>query len=251
MPQVIELFQSQSCNSCPPTNAALISLTKTNAGRRQQTSGLSSTSDQSKAPLLLTYHVTYWNHLSWTDTFSNRAFDERQYEYVRRMGLRSAYTPMVVVDGRVSGVGNSVQAVEKLLHQAAANAKADDEGGGEKGGEVIVDVVSREEGGEVVVSVRRSRKQERIGRAHGEEELVLKLVSYDPQEADVEVKRGENKGRTLPHLNVIKGLSSLGTMNECEEEKVFVVEGSKDAFRRAVLVQQGVGGIVIGLCEVD
>lgn len=158
---------------------------------------------------------------------------------------------MVVVDGRVSGVGNSVQAVERLLHQAAANTKADGEGGGEKGGEVIVDVVGREEGGEVVVSVRRSCKQEGIGRAHGEEELVLKLVSYDPREVNVEMKRGENKARTLPHLNVVEGLSSLGTMGECEEEKVFVVEGSKDAFRRVVLVQRVVEGFVVGLCEVD
>ena len=36
------------------------------------------------------------------------------------------------------------------------------------------------------------------------------LVRYDPRVVDVEVRHGENAGRTLPHKNVVRELTLLG-----------------------------------------
>jgi hypothetical protein len=36
------------------------------------------------------------------------------------------------------------------------------------------------------------------------------LVRYDPRVVEVEVRRGENAGRTLPHKNVVRALTLLG-----------------------------------------
>ena|ERR1700761_1080351 len=77
---VVELFQSQGCNSCPPANANVIDLIET-----PNTHNL----------LALTYEVTYWDHLGWKDTFGNSKFDERQRDYAKGLGLRGVYTPQV------------------------------------------------------------------------------------------------------------------------------------------------------------
>lgn len=74
---VIELFQSQGCSSCPPTNSNVLKLT----------------ADPSL--LILTYDVTYWDRLGWKDTFGNTAFDQRQWEYARALQRKNVYTPQV------------------------------------------------------------------------------------------------------------------------------------------------------------
>src|SRR2546423_5402422 len=108
---VIELFQSQGCNSCPPTNANLLRATSSSTPTLPDT-------------IFLTYHVTYWDYLGWKDTFGNSAFDRRQRDYVRGLGLRNAFTPQVVVNGRASGVGNTKAGLEKVLKDGGAGQVA-------------------------------------------------------------------------------------------------------------------------------
>ena len=76
---VIELFQSQGCSSCPPTNDNVIRLAD----------------DPDK--LVLTYEVTYWDYLGWPDTFGNKAWDARQRDYSAAFKNRNVYTPQVCV----------------------------------------------------------------------------------------------------------------------------------------------------------
>src|SRR5664279_4438358 len=77
---VVELFTSEGCSSCPPADALLSQLAK----QRNNT----------KVDLiLLGEHVEYWNGQGWTDRFSAPAFTQRQYDYVHRRHLATAYTP--------------------------------------------------------------------------------------------------------------------------------------------------------------
>ena len=76
-PTVIELFQSQGCSSCPPTNANILKLL------------------DNPNFLILTYHVTYWDHMGWKDTFGSPDFDARQREYAKALQSRNVYTPQV------------------------------------------------------------------------------------------------------------------------------------------------------------
>jgi hypothetical protein len=86
-PTVVELFQSQGCNSCPPAEANVAAI-----------------SDRADV-LALAFEVDYWDRLGWKDTFSKAAWTARQYAYARAMGRDGVYTPQVVVNGRVEGDG--------------------------------------------------------------------------------------------------------------------------------------------------
>lgn len=83
--QLVELFTSESCSSCPPAEAWLNSLTKSN----QLWSKI----------VPLEFHVNYWNHLSHVDRFSTKTFTQRQYAY-NKVLRKGVYTPQVLLNGK-------------------------------------------------------------------------------------------------------------------------------------------------------
>ena len=209
-PTVIELFQSQGCNSCPPTNANLLSINDPNT-------------------LILSYHVTYWNHLGWRDTFGNSTFDNRQRDYVKRLGLRSAFTPQVIVNGRASGVGNTARGLEKIIKDGSQGVGSAD---------LKVHAEENPDDGDAVVRV--SARDFALG--HG---LELWLVRYDPEIKHVDIKNGENHGRLLPHRNVVVSLERIGDVTLLGES-VWKVKRDQRGFKSVVLVQAGRGGPIVG-----
>lgn len=98
--QVVELFTSQGCSSCPPANASLAVLS-TRPGI-----------------LALSFGVTYWDSLGWKDTFAQPRFTDRQWAYARGLKHSQVYTPQVVVNGRIDTVGQSPAAIEAAIRQA-------------------------------------------------------------------------------------------------------------------------------------
>ncbi|OQV08930.1 hypothetical protein CLAIMM_13137 isoform 2 [Cladophialophora immunda] len=108
-PIVVEAFQSQGCNSCPPTNTLLLSLL--------------TLADPNI--LVLDYHVTYWDHLGWTDPLGIPEADAHQREYAQASGTSRVYTPQVVVNGVSEGVGNSTRKLEKLIKEGGRLASED------------------------------------------------------------------------------------------------------------------------------
>jgi hypothetical protein len=88
MPRValLELYTSEGCNSCPPADRWVSSLPRPQFVPQQL--------------VVLAFHVDYWNYLGWQDRFSQRRFTERQQALVRANGLRTAYTPQLVLNGR-------------------------------------------------------------------------------------------------------------------------------------------------------
>ena len=133
-PNVVELFQSQGCSSCPPANASLARY----ADRADM--------------LALTFAVTYWDRLGWKDTFARPEYTERQYAYARSLGDSGVYTPEVVVNGRAAGVGDDVSEVEALARKTDRGAS---------GPEVRI------EGGAVSIGAgdRAGRRRRRLARA--------------------------------------------------------------------------------------
>lgn len=98
---VVELFTSQGCSSCPPADALLSELART---------------DPTLLPLDL--HVTYWDRLGWKDPFSLPQVTARQRAYSGLLGLDTIYTPQIVVGGRYQAVGSDRDAVTAALTQA-------------------------------------------------------------------------------------------------------------------------------------
>ena len=98
--QVVELFTSQGCSSCPPADAAVAQL----AARPEI--------------LALSFGVTYWDNLGWKDTFAQSKFTDRQWAYAKGLRHSNVGTPQVVVNGRTDVVGQSVAEIDGALRRA-------------------------------------------------------------------------------------------------------------------------------------
>ncbi len=95
--QVIELYQSQGCSSCPPANAVLNSL----ADRKDL--------------ITLSFAVTYWDDLGWKDRFAQPAFTQRQKDYATAYRRPDVSTPQMVINGRGFIVGTTAAEVTQGL----------------------------------------------------------------------------------------------------------------------------------------
>jgi hypothetical protein len=170
-PVVVELFTSQGCSSCPPADAVLAELAKR------------------PGILALAFHVDYWDRLGWKDPFSSPMATARQRAYARQFGLRTVYTPQMVVDGADELVGSDRRAVARALDRAKARAA-----------EPGIGVDLRREGGSVVVRVASVAVPARVS---------VQLVSFAPAHV-TRVTAGENGGRMLANANVVRTVEALG-----------------------------------------
>lgn len=86
--QVIELFSSESCSSCPPAD--------------EWVSHLKDKSELWKKFVPVVFHVDYWNYLDWKDEFSSHAMTQRQIDLAHRWtsGGGGVYTPAFIVNGK-------------------------------------------------------------------------------------------------------------------------------------------------------
>ena len=83
---VIELYTSEGCSSCPPADRWFSSL------RRRP--GLFTEF------IPLAFHVDYWDYIGWKDVFAKPQFSERQRQYVREGFVSQVYTPGIVINSR-------------------------------------------------------------------------------------------------------------------------------------------------------
>src|SRR5215472_7705334 len=109
-PVVVELFTSEGCSSCPSADAMLIKLS------HQRNTNIANL-------ILLEEHVEYWNDGGWHDRFSGPTYTQRQYDYVKDLHLKTAYTPQIVIDGHLQASGNNPSQVQQFLLQAAKASK--------------------------------------------------------------------------------------------------------------------------------
>jgi hypothetical protein len=84
--QLLELFTSEGCSSCPPAEAALARLVKDPRLWRDF--------------VPIAFHVDYWDRLGWRDPLASAEWTKRQQLYAAKWNADSVYTPAFVLDGR-------------------------------------------------------------------------------------------------------------------------------------------------------
>jgi hypothetical protein len=176
---VVELFTSEGCSSCPPADALI--------AKMQQ-------EDKDLPVYILAFHVDYWDRLGWKDAYSNAAYTSRQRQYATWLKLETIYTPQVVINGVKECVGSQAAEVYgtiKSVLQQPGDAQLLLGGLRLKDGRL--DWVCKAEG-HLVASNKLS--------------LVVAVVE---RSAVSDVKAGENKGKTLSHVQIVRslGMSSL------------------------------------------
>ena len=84
--QLIELYTSESCSSCPPAEKGI--------------NKFESSDKLWKNYVPVEFHVDYWNHLHWVDKYSKKLYSKRQKNIIPdkiRETLLLKYCSMVLI----------------------------------------------------------------------------------------------------------------------------------------------------------
>ncbi len=179
-PVLVELFTSEGCSSCPPADALLSRL-----GRTQPVRGADI--------IVLEEHVDYWDRLGWKDPFSSEAATARQTEYGEAFGGGQVYTPQMIVDGRAEFVGSSDTDALRAIRAASQATKPAIQ-------------LSWETGDTLAIHIEPLNN---AGQRDGQQ--LFLVVAENMLHSDV--KRGENAGRALEHNGVVRQLLPLGKID--------------------------------------
>lgn len=181
-PVLIELFTSEGCSSCPPADVLLGQL-----DRFQPVP----TADI----VVLSEHVDYWDDIGWKDPYSSRQFSLRQAEYARRFRLEGPYTPQMIVDGDAQLVGSDEREALRVIRSAAKITKIP----------VSLSAPHLQAPNSLVVHVEVKPTVSVPKPISGQ---VLLALADDSDQS--RVRRGENAGRTLMHVAVVRTFTQVG-----------------------------------------
>lgn len=204
---VVELFSSQGCDKCPPAVALL---------RELEARG---------DVLALNYSIDYWDYLGWQDTFSDPAFTRRQEAYNQALTGQSVYTPQIIIDGAEELVGSKRAEVVAAIERRKAA----------RGDRIVLDVTRI--GDDITV---------RIPAASTAGTATIWLVLYDRSQ-HVDIGAGDNAGKELDYVNVVRELKSLGAWSGSKRQISFSIDslmsGGRDGC--AILLQEGETGPIL------
>ncbi len=220
-PVLLELFTSEGCSSCPPADQLLQALDR-----------------QQPFPdadlIVLSEHVDYWNHGGWADPYSSPGFSQRQQAYASRFGLDAVYTPQLVIDGTAEIVGSNAGRARTQITKAAGHSKLP----------IMLSNAARE-GNRVSVHVQFGALADAKGRAN----IYLALAD---NEDESQVSRGENAGRDLRHVAVVRVLEKVGIAGGSDFSKDITMPapaGNRNGLRIVAFVQDQHSGRILAVSQ--
>jgi hypothetical protein len=222
-PILVELFTSEGCSDCPPADALLERL-----DRSQPINGAEL--------IVLSEHVDYWNDIGWRDPYSSREYSQRQGAYGSHFGLGSVYTPQMVIDGRFELVGSDEGRATTAIERAAKTAK------------IPVDITSihLEAGNIVTLHVNAGPLPSSVA-----VESADVLIATADERDESHVSRGENAGKTLKHIAVLRSLTRVGTVGRSgdfsRDVRVNINRENAGNLRVVAIVQAAPVGAVLGV----
>ena len=221
-PLLIELFTSEGCSSCPPADAWL-----QRVDASQPVSGVEL--------IVLSEHVTYWDHDGWKDPYSRDLYTDRQSNYVRGLGLSTAYTPQVIVNGTSELHLNDPQQMKQVLLEAASAPRVP----------VNISTLSVARSGPPILRAHIEVDGGRLNRNAD----IFAVVALD--HVETQVAHGENGGKLLTHVAVAQEFVKVGKL---EKKKTFSqdieiklpLSADSQNLRLIVFVQEPGSGSVLG-----
>lgn len=205
---VVELYTSQGCSSCPPADALLHDLAKRND------------------VIALALHVDYWDYLGWKDIFGSKANTTRQHRYAQAAGATTVYTPQMVIGGKDHVIGS--KGMEVMGHVMAHRSAPDP-----------VSISIARSGGSV--QIKATSNAGRIGN------MVVQVVRYTPEES-VNIRRGENAGKTLRYSNVVTSWETVGDWNGASPLAMTAAARGNDPV--VVIIQRDRHGPILAAAEI-
>jgi hypothetical protein len=204
---VVELFTSQGCSSCPPADRLLVQLAR------------------DPDILTLSLPVDYWDYIGWKDTFASPGNAARQRAYAAAGGRGQVYTPQVVVNGLGSGIGSDRDAIEEMEHESHRRP-----------GVLAVPLDLSEHDGAITIAIGDAP----AGAPRQAGVFLLALT----RAGSVSIERGENAGATVIYSNVVRSITKVGDWNGAAQkltaDSALAKGGGADSF--AVIVQAGDAG---------
>lgn len=174
-----------------------------------------------KNVLVLSYHVDYWNKLGWKDEFSSTENTTRQGYYANIFRLNSIYTPQAVVNGTMQFVGSDRNKMTNAIDHSKKTNKAITLSVSTDNNKVIVDY--------------------KLDNQLANESI---LIAFVQKKAITDVKRGENGGRKLHHINIVREFDIIKTDKGSVQ---FILPGKTKAdFFVIALLQNEANGSIEG-----
>lgn len=161
-PIVVELFTSQGCSSCPPADQIMNQL------------------NENPNFIPLSYHVTYWDHLSWKDTLGRPFADRRQRSYSNFKRANRVYTPQMVINGDKEFVGSRKHEANTNLSNAKAVKRIEIAGMTPEGTQITLPQLDTADYHIWIAGVKAQHVQK--------------------------IKRGENRGKDVTYSNTVLSL---------------------------------------------
>ena len=224
-PVLVELFTSEGCSSCPPADALLEKLDRLQPVDHAEL-------------IVLSEHVDYWNDIGWKDPYSAHEYSERQNAYAERFAHGSVYTPQMVVDGHIEFVGSDE---ERALHAIEDAAKVR---------KVPVRISSVSLNGDNKLAFHLEAGP--LSASSDVKPAAVLLAIADDSDVS-HVSGGENDGRVLKHVAVLRTLVPIGSVNKIAEFSrdisVSIVGNHQANLRIVVIVQEPDAGKVWGLAS--
>ncbi|MEM6829283.1 MAG: DUF1223 domain-containing protein [Bacteroidota bacterium] len=187
---IVELFTSEGCSSCPPADRLLAAAVEKN--------------DNDVEVIGLSFHVDYWDYIGWKDPYASSEFTQRQRSYARKFQSSQMYTPQMIVNGTHEFVGSDRKKLNSALNKEKKKQSEVD---------FNIKVIDRNKE-QLVVTISSNQKDKAI--------LNVVVVEKDLSQ---EVKRGENRGRTLKHDHVVRAFSSRQFDGQTHTFKLDLPEG--------------------------
>ncbi|MGE0854944.1 MAG: DUF1223 domain-containing protein [Hyphomicrobiaceae bacterium] len=209
---VVELFTSQGCSSCPPADR----LFETYVKRLDI--------------VAISLPVDIWDYLGWADTLASPRNTARQRSYAKQRGDGAVYTPQIVVNGVAHAVGSDQSQIERQIAKttlAFAQRR--------------VPIKFWRTSSMVMIEAAAAAPDSKPRPA------TIWLAAVEDH-VDVEIQRGENRGRAVRYFNVVRELIPVGLWaGEAVQVSLPAQAVLKPGVvRYAVLLQEGTTGPILG-----